>query len=198
MKPFIKVLILILVCVFVFLMGCAKKDYSQYKEPGFNQDIIKVKSLNVEQQATFTEFKDELGQFKSFNDEFFPIWSEHINKTSSMLDDFNSSTVLEEKFICSDALEKRYSELLSQLENIKAPAIAKKAYELALEAVSYRALFFKKFNQNAPVDELSKLEGKAYIAEAGFWDEIDNLYRYFDEEMARLHTSDDDKYIVFN
>jgi len=198
MKPFIKVLILVFVCILVLLMGCSKKDYSQYKEPGFNQDIIKVKSLNVEQQTTFTEFKDEMEEFKSFSDEFFPIWSEHINKTSSTLDDFNSSTILEEKFICSDALEKRYSEFLSQLENIKAPAITKKAYELALESVSYRILFFKKFNQNAPVNELSKLEGMAYIAEAGFWDEINNLYRYFDEGMARLHTSDDDKYIVFN
>ena len=84
------------------------------------------------------------------------------------------------------------------LENIKPPAIAEKAYNIAVEAVSYRVLFFKKFNENAPIKELNELEGKAYIAEAGFWDEIDRIYNYFDEEMVRLNIGDDYKFVALS
>jgi len=197
MKPFIKVMILALVCILVILMGCAKKDHIASSEPGFNNSLLKEINLEVAQQATFTEFKDELEQFKLFSDEFFPIWSEHINRSSSMVDEFNSSTILEEKLICSGLLAQSYLDFQADLESIKPPAIAAQAYDLAVEVVSYRALFFKKFNQNAPVDQLNELEGKAYIAEASFWDEIDRIYDYFDEEMASIDTADDNKYIVF-
>ncbi len=198
MKPFIKILIVVLVCVLIILIGCAKKDYSQYKEQSFNNDILAVKSLEIEKQVTFSEFKDELKEFKSFSDEFFPIWSDHINRTSPVLYDFNSSTVLEEKTRCSKELEQRYCEFKVRLENIKPPAIAAKAYDLAVEDVSYRELFFKKYNENAPVKELNEIESKAYLAETGFWEEIDNVYRYFDKEISRIGTEDNDKYIVFN
>jgi hypothetical protein len=196
MKALIKALILTLVCIFIFFTGCGNEDYIKYKEPGFNNDILKEISLDVEKQTTATELKDELGQFKSFSDELFTIWSEHISKTSSMLDDFNSSTILEEKLICSDVLEQRYSEFKVNLESIEPPEIAKDAYGLAFEAVSHRVLFFKKYNENAPVRELNELEGKAYIAEAGFWDEIERIYKYFDDEMAGLDAEKDNKYIV--
>ena len=193
MKQLIKVLILVLVCVLVILMGCVKKDYSEKKdygvvsEPGFNQDILKVKSLEIEKQTTYTELKVELEEFKSFSDEFFPIWSEHINRTSTMLDDFNSNTIVEEKSVCSKELEQRYLEFKVNLENMKPPGIAATAYNLAVEAVSYRVTFFKKFNENAPVKELNEIESKAYIDEASFWDEIDKIYKYFDEEIVMLN-----------
>ena len=58
MKTIITILIFLLVCVSVILIGCVKKDYSAISEPGFNQDIIAEKSLNIEKQTTFTEFKD--------------------------------------------------------------------------------------------------------------------------------------------
>lgn len=197
MKSSTKVLILILVCLFVFLVGCTKKDYSQNQEQGFSNDTLKAANLEIDKQAAIAEFKDDLEQFKAFSDDFFPIWLEHISSTSSMLDDFNNSTILEEKYICSNMLEQRYSELKINLETIKPPAIAKKAYGLAFEAACYRALFFKKYNENAPVKELVELETKAYVGEVGFWNEIDNLYRYFDEEMAGLRTTDDNRYVVF-
>lgn len=197
MKSFAKVLILILVCLFLFLISCTKKDYSENQEQVVNHVMLKAVNLDINKQTTITEFKDDLGQFKAFSDEFFPIWLEHINRTSLVLDDFNNSTILEEKFKYSNTLEKRYLELKISLENIKPPAIAKKAYDLAYEAVNYRALFYKKYNGNAPVTELNELETRACIAEGSFWDEIDNLYRYFDEEMARLRYVNDTKYIVF-
>ena len=198
MKTIITIIIFLLIFVSVILIGCVKKDYSTVSEPVFSQDILAVKSLNIEKQTTFTEFKDELGQFKSFSDEFFPIWADHIDRTSSMLDDFNASTIFEEKAECSKILEQRYMEFEVKLENIKPPAIAEKAYNIAVEAVSYRVIFFKKFNENTPVKELNEIEGKAYISEAGFWDEIDRIYNYFDEEMARLNIGEDYKFVALS
>jgi len=190
MKPTVKSLILILIFVSVVLMGCSTKEYSQNKEMGFDEDIIEEISLESESQTTLTGFKDELEDFKSFSEEFFPIWMDHINSTSSILDDFNSSTILEEKASYSEILEPSYLEFKVNLENLKPPPIALKAYNLAVESVSYRVLFFKKFNENAPAKELGEIENKAYLAEASFWEEIDNIYGYFDREMERLKNED--------
>ena len=195
MKTIITIIIFLLICVSVILIGCVKKDYSEHEEPGFNNAILKEVNLEIGKQTTFTEFKDELGQFKSFSDELFPIWAGHIDRTSTILDDFNASTIFEEKAEYSKILEQRYMEFEINLENIKPPAIAEKAYNIAVEAVSYRVLFFKKFNKNAPINELNEIEGKAYIAESGFWDEIDRIYNYFDKEMARLNIGDDYKFV---
>jgi hypothetical protein len=190
MKLTVKALILMLIFVSVIIMGCGTKEYSQYKEVGFDKDTLKEISLESESHTTLTGFKDELEDFKSFSDKFFPIWLDHINSTSSILDDFNSSSIYEEKIRCSGVLEQRYLEFKVNLENLEPPPIALKAYSLAVEAVSYRALFFKMFNENAPVNKLSEIENEAYLAEASFWEEIDNIYSYFDQEMERFKSED--------
>jgi hypothetical protein len=190
MKLTVKALILILICVLVFLIGCGTKEYSQYKEPGFNEDTLKEISLKTGEEVTLAGFKDGLEDFKSFSDEFFTIWLDHINSTSYLIDDFNGTTILEEKIRCSLILEQKFLEFKNNLENIEPPSIALKAYNLAVEAVSYRVLFFKMFNENAPANKLSEIENEAYLTEASFWEEIDNIYNYFDQEMERLKNED--------
>jgi hypothetical protein len=196
MKLLAKAAILIFICVLVALAGCAKKDYSEYKEQGFSQDILAEKNSSIDKQTNFTELKGELEEFKSFSDKLFPMWLDYIDRTSALVDDFNSSTILEEKARCSRILEKNYSEFKADLENVKPPAIATRAHNLAFDAVSYRELFFKKFNENAPIEELNQIENQAYLAEAGFWEEIDKIYKYFDEEIVRFDAGDDNKNIV--
>ena len=93
MKSTVKGLILILIFVSAILMGCSTKEYSENKTTGFDEGTLKEISLESESQTTLTGFKDELEDFKSFSEEFFPIWMDHINSTSSILDDFNSSTI---------------------------------------------------------------------------------------------------------
>lgn len=65
MKTITIALILILVCVSVVLMGCAKKDDSVILLPDFNQDAVKEKSLNIGDQTSFTRFKVEIN-FKNY------------------------------------------------------------------------------------------------------------------------------------
>jgi len=191
-------LILLLVFVLFMLMGCVQKDYNAATEAGFNQQILQEKSLSIEKQLTFIDFKGELQDYKSFSDELFPVWLDHINRTSSILEDFNRSTVLEEKIKKSAVLEQKYTEFKAKLENIEPPSIAKEAYSMAVESVSYRILFFKEFNENAPIKELDEIEGQAYLAETDFWVEIDKIYAYFDEEIGRVGTFKDSKYLAFN
>jgi hypothetical protein len=198
MKLTIIMLILLLICVSFVLMGCVQKDYNSAAEPSFNQLLLQEKSSSIEKQPTFIEFKDELQEYKSFSDELFPLWLDHIKMTSSMLEDFNGSTVMEEKIEKSVVLEQKYTDFKVNLENIRPPSIAEGAYSLAVESVSYRILFFKKFSENAPIKELDGIEGRAYLAETDFWVEIDKIYTYFDKEIGRVGSVGDSKYLVFN
>lgn len=198
MKSIIKILILLLIGISFTLTGCVQEGNNAVPKQDFNQNSLEKTSAVIEKQPTFTEFKSELQDYKSFSDKLFPVWQGHINKTSSILDDFNRSTDFEEKIKNSLVLVQRYTEFKTNLENINPPSIATGAYALAVEAVSCRILFFKKFNENAPVKELDEIESQAYLAETGFWVEIDDIYKYFDKEIGRVGTISDSKYIAFN
>jgi len=197
MKIITIILILILVCVSIILMGCVKNDENIILKPGSNQDTHTEKSQNIKNQTTFTKLKGELEDFSSFSNEFFPIWTDNKNIISSMLDDFNNCNILKEKVKISMELEQKYLKFKFRLESIKPPSIALQANKLAIETVSYRMLFFKKFNENTSIDELNEIENQAYLTEISFWDEIDRIYKHFDEEIVRLGVVDDYKYIVF-
>jgi len=117
------------------------------------------------------------------------------------IDDFNNNRILKEKIINSMLLEQNYQEFKLSLENIKPPLTALKANRAAIESVSYNVLFFKKFNENAPIEELNLIENQAYLAEVSFWDEIDRIYEHFDKEINMQDIGHDFKYsanTVFN
>ena len=110
MKKIIIALIFILVCVSAVLIGCAKKDESMVSPPGFTQETLAGKRQIIEGETSFTEFKNELESFKSFSEEFFPIWVDNKNILYHMIDDFNNCNTLKEKVNISKELEQKYSE----------------------------------------------------------------------------------------
>ena len=189
-------LILVFVCVSFILIGCVNKNEIAILNQGSNQDIIKVENKIIEGETTFTQIKVELEDFKSFSEEFFPIWMDNKNTIKPMVEDFNNSSRLKEKIESAKLLEEKYLEFKFNLENIKPPLIAFQANKLAVESVSYRVLFFKKFYENTSMDELNKIENQAFSVETRLWDEIDRIYKYFDEKIARLGIESDYKYIV--
>jgi hypothetical protein len=197
-KTIIITLILILICFSIIFTGCVKKDERSIPLPGFKQNVLLGKSQMIDGQTTFTKFKDELQSFKSFGDKFFPVWVENMSIISVMLGDFNNCTILEKKYKNSEILEKKYLEFKIRLESIKSPPITFNAKKIALEAVSYRILFFKKFTENAPINELNEIENKAYLSEISFWEEIDRIYKYFDDEYISCGIENNYKYIVLN
>jgi ADP-glucose pyrophosphorylase len=49
-----------------------------------------------------------------------------------------------------------------------------------------------------PIKELNEIENEAYLAEASFWEEIDNIYSYFDQEMEMLKNEDSSTFTAFD
>ena len=66
--------------------------------------------------------------------------------------------------------------------------------ELGLDSLENK---FARLSANTSIDELNEIENQAYLTEISFWDEIDRIYKHFDEEIVRLGVVDDYKYIVF-
>ena len=197
MKKIKIILILIFVCVSSILIGCVNKNEIAILDQSSNQDILKAESKIMEGETTFTQIKVELEDFKSFSDEFFPVWMDNKNTIYPMMNDFNSCSTLKEKIENAKLLEEKYMEFKLRLESIKPPPIASQTNKLAVESVSYRILFFKKFYENISMDELNKIENLAFSYEVRLWDEIDRIYKYFGEKIARLGIESDYKYVVF-
>ena len=188
-----------------FFISCTGEGPKTESGIQFNQEIIakknsivKNQTAVIDEQATSEDLINELKSFKDYSDKLFPLWLDHINNTSSLFDDFNESIVSEEKLEYSKTLEKEYLEFKVKLEDLKPPPIAIRAGRLAVDTVSYRILFFERFNENAPSKELFELEDKAYLSETSFWEEIDNIYKYFEIEITRLGIEDESTFLVFN
>lgn len=47
------------------------------------------------------------------------------------------------------------------------------------------------------MSKLKPIESTAYIAETSFWEEIDNVYVYFDKEMEKLEVVGKSQYVAF-
>jgi hypothetical protein len=182
---------ILLVAIFILSVGCAKENADEHPQEYFHRvDFLKYSSDKNNKIESKDEFEDQLKNFHRFSQEFFSIWDEHIETTAALLEKFNDeNTALNEKIIYSKMLLKEYEELDDSLKQITPPPEASKAYQYALDAISKRILFLKEFEKGASINELIEIENEAYIYELLFWEEMDNIYNYFNEESDKLGLS---------
>jgi hypothetical protein len=177
--------------ILIFLVGGCYTDISSSSgdnQPGFDREkLIELSSYSNEVvketgSDNFDTLMIEMEEFKSFTDAFFRIWSEHIDKVSPVLDSFNRNDIsLEEKTEYAYSLAESYRDFKHEIGLINPPPIAVKAYDAAVKALTYRILFFEGYTKNIHISELNDLENKAYLTEALFWEELDKIYKYFEE-----------------
>jgi hypothetical protein len=175
----------------LFLACSCSQDASKsyVGNEGFDGEKL-VTYSNTERQASpgsADALVKEIEDFKSFNEALFSIWGEHIDRSSQALESFNRNDIsLEKKIEYAAILSEYYLDFKRDIESLTPPEAAFKAYDAAVKAINYRVLFFEKYTQSADISELNELENMAYLAEALFWEELDEVYRYFEERTDEL------------
>jgi|GEM_PF-1778102 len=191
--------------IFIFTAASGCSDYQKGWDPeekieaGFDQDSMYVpgKQHTVKDSPVVGTSREslaaEISEFKAFSEEFFAIWAGHIDETSGILDSFNDNNIsIEEKTGYAVLLAERYKDFRTGLLTLNPPGTALKAYSKALEAISYRILFFEGYIKNIDIEELNHLENMAYILEAEFWEEMDKIYKYFEEKAGEKPDKEDE------
>jgi hypothetical protein len=174
--------ILLMATIFILSVGCTKENADIHSQEYFHRaDFLGYSSDKNNKVESKDEFEDQLKNFHCFSQEFFSIWDDHVENIAALLEKFNDeNTALNEK-------------LDDSLKQIMPPPEASKAYQYALDAISKRILFLKEFEKGASINELIEIENEAYIYELLFWEEMDNIYNYFDEESDKLGLLDDNE-----
>jgi hypothetical protein len=187
--------ILLMATIFILSVGCTKENADIHSQEYFHRaDFLGYSSDKNNKVESKDEFEDQLKNFHCFSQEFFSIWDDHVENIAALLEKFNDeNTALNEKIIYSKMLLKEYEKLDDSLKQIMPPPEASKAYQYALDAISKRILFLKEFEKGASINELIEIENEAYIYELLFWEEMDNIYNYFDEESDKLGLLDDNE-----
>jgi hypothetical protein len=197
-----KILIAIMLFYVILLLAGCVVNYESTSEnngqDGFDQNRLAVLNIYQEDSLSTDKLLAEIEYYKSFSEEFFSIWSSHIDKTSGVLESFNRDDIsIDKKIEYALILERDYQDFQEDLKAVNPPDIAADAYEVALKTISYRILFFKSFSEGAGIEELEQLENQAYLLETLFWEEIDKLYEYFDTRIKE-HGQDNDFRFVIN
>jgi len=191
-----KLLTILIIGIFFLSIGCTKKNENNSSLEYFNEaDLIKYSSNENNEMDAREQFKIQLEEFSDFSKKFFSIWKDHIEKTTQLLEKFNNENIpLDEKVLYSRMLLEKYEKFNDDLKQIAPPPEASRAYHYALSAISKRILFFKEFEKGTNIYTLTEIENEAYLYETLFWEEIDNIYNYFDERAAQLGISNNSEF----
>ncbi len=188
-KKHLKIIAITLVLLFLSC-SCSQdiNNSSTDSQQGFDgKKLIRLSSNSnpVKQNSpdTTDALMQDMYEFKSYTQVFFALWAAYIEEISPVLDYFNRKDIsLEEKTEHAIILADAYRDFKYEIESLHPPEIALKAHNAAVNALTYRYLFFKAYASNATISELNELENNTYLEEVLFWEELDKIYKYFEEK----------------
>jgi hypothetical protein len=186
------IVFLIIFTLSLFYLGCSKEstgiDILEYSGGLELLEYDIDKNILIDQNIhTTKKFEEQLKDFYEFSQEFFFVWNEHIEDSNLLFEKFNNvDTTLKEKITYARLIREKYMIFKDELNQITPPNIASVAYHCALDSISKRILFLKKFEEGADLQTLIKIEKEAYLYETLFWEELEKIYNYFDETSYQL------------
>lgn len=187
-----KILIILAIAGILILsvgcVGCEQKINNNPQKYSRKADPV-IFGMSRSGEIKTEKFEIQMKEFNDFSKEFFSIWDDHIEAVTPLLDEFNNeNTILEDKINCSRILGEEYEKFNNNLEKITPPLEVSRAYQYVLNAISKRMLFFKEFEKGTSINTLIEIEKEAYSSEQLFWNEIDNIYNHYIEEIDKKNS----------
>ena len=168
------------------IISCSRigTDKSGTETTAYFEDIEKYQ--NVISTGELDQFEIELKTYLSYSSELFSIWNEFIKVTEPIINKFNNENNYDRKVLYAKELETYYGALFKKISILKPPEIAESAHKLALDTIKTRMEYVSAIENN-DLNGIADSENKAYLSETMFWEEIDNIYKYFDNKSAELN-----------
>jgi hypothetical protein len=187
MKKILTILVIAgILMLSVGFAGCAQKVNNNSQKYSVSADPVVFGVVDKTNEIKPEKFEIQMKEFYEFSQEFFSIWDDHIETVTPFLDEFNNeNTILEDKIDCSVMISEEYKKFNNNLKQITPPPEALKAYQYIINAVSKRILFFEEFEKGTGINTLIEIEKEAYSFERLFWNEIDNIYNHYIEEIDK-------------
>ncbi len=199
LKISFSIIVFTMIALLAALPACGQPPQNDQSPSGYQSDGALIRTASGQtvyisdtgDSEGLEDFKRKIKRFYDFSQEFFPVWAHHIEGTSMLLEQFNSSDLaVEDKIEYAAVLEEKYIDFRDDLLELTPPPEASKAYGYAMDIVSKRILIFEGVKDGADVHRLAEMEAKSYMLEDLFWEEIDNIYDYFDNLALELGISD--------
>ena len=132
--------------------------------------VIYLKSENT---ILNKENKENIKSFYDFCKKFFSLWEKYLERISPLISEFkNKQSSIGSKQIFADIIAEQYGKYLNDLTNLKVQSFLDKAFNLFLNSIKYKRIFFNLYCTNPNNKELDNIKNESKLNEEQFWLEI--------------------------
>ncbi len=139
------------------LKGKARISYFKLSK---NADLSKQNDKNIK-------------NFYDFCKKFLSLRDKYLESIGSMSSEFNSKeSSLGFKQICAEITGEQYGKYLNDLINLEVPTFMDKTFNLFLNSIKYKRIFFNLYSTDPKNKNLDNIKNESSLAEQQFWLDI--------------------------
>jgi hypothetical protein len=139
-----------------------------------NNPDLKLKAINSYNNTILgKEDGENIGYFHDFCKMFLYLWDRHLEIISPFIWEFNNKrSSISFKRLFADIIEEQYREYLNDLINLNVPIFLDKSFNLFLNSVKYKRIFFNIYSADPNNKNLDDIKNESNFAEEQFWLDI--------------------------
>lgn len=119
------------------------------------------------------ENKEYIKNFHDFCKMFFSLLDKYLEGMSPLISQFNSKkSSISFKKIYADIIAEQYGKYLNDLTNLEVPIFMDKLFNLFLNSIKYKRIFFNLYSTDPNNKNLDNIKNEANLVEEQFWLEI--------------------------
>jgi len=119
------------------------------------------------------ENKEYIKNFHDFCKMFFSLWNKYLEGMSPLISQFNSKkSSISFKKIYADIIAEQYGKYLNDLTNLEVPIFMDKLFNLFLNSIKYKRIFFNLYSTDPNNKNLDNIKNEANLVEEQFWLDI--------------------------
>jgi len=138
-----------------------------------NNPDLKLKAIKSYNDTILSkEDEDAIRYFHDFCKIFLSLWDKHLERISPFIWEFNNKKIsISLKKILADIIEEQYGKFLNDLTNLKVPIFIDKLFNLFLNSIKYKRIFFNIYSADNNKN-LDNIKNESNLAEEQFWLDI--------------------------
>jgi hypothetical protein len=139
-----------------------------------NNSDLELKAIKSYSNTILSkEDEEDIRYFHDFCIMFLSQWDEYLERISPFILEFNSKrSSISFKRLLADIIEEQYREYLNDLTNLDVPIFLDKSFNLFLNSIKYKKIFFSIYFADPNNKYLDNIKNESNLAEEQFWLDI--------------------------
>ncbi len=139
-----------------------------------NNPDLKLKTVkSYKNNILSNEDGENIRYFHDFCKMFLSLWDKYLERISPFIWEFNNKrSSINFKKLFADIIEEQYGKYLKDLINLNVPIFLDKSFNLFLNSIKYKRIFFNIYSTDPNNKNLENIKNESNLAEEQFWLDI--------------------------